>query len=285
MRSIVFTNARDEYLINEWIAHYLLLDFTTVYVYDHLSVTPIRQTASAFLSSPLFKDRVIVEEISRSYLGKDKVILNAYRYAKDKGYDWAMYIDADEFLYLKDHDSISQYVEWFLSKEPSTLQIGFPWVMFGSNHHDTPPANNIMDSFIKSAKTNFDHVKTICFVKKIDLSNAVVPVPHFLVFQDYILFSFLTDFNHLVPVTSWKFPKQYDTLTLDSYLAHYQNQSYETYLHRKVLRNRDDCPKINYPRHTPSHFHTMFNDITNTLVRDKYADNIQKLLSSLTTVD
>ena len=38
---ILFTNARDEPNISEWIAHHLLLGFDKVIVFDHLSSIPI----------------------------------------------------------------------------------------------------------------------------------------------------------------------------------------------------------------------------------------------------
>jgi hypothetical protein len=37
----LFTNARDEPNIAEWIAHHINLGFDKIYVFDHLSVEPI----------------------------------------------------------------------------------------------------------------------------------------------------------------------------------------------------------------------------------------------------
>ena len=39
---VLFTNARDEPNIAEWIAHHLLLGFDKVFVFDHLSKEPIQ---------------------------------------------------------------------------------------------------------------------------------------------------------------------------------------------------------------------------------------------------
>ena len=38
---VLFTNARDEPNIAEWIAHHLLLGFDKIIVFDHLSKVPI----------------------------------------------------------------------------------------------------------------------------------------------------------------------------------------------------------------------------------------------------
>lgn len=281
MKTIIFTNARDEYLINEWIAHYFLLGFCTVYVYDHLSVTPIQHTASIFLNNAIYSDRLIVKRIDHPVIGKASLIKNSFQYAKENNYDWAMYVDADEFLYLRDFDNISQYIEYFLLKKPDTLQIGFPWVMFGSNGLDTDPSHNILESFTKSQEYNHDHIKTICRVQLIDTENATVPVPHFLKYSSFPKHSYLFDFNNFKPLKSWIFEKTYPTLSLDAYIAHYQFQSYDTYIRRKVARGRDDLPQCNYPSFSKTEFHSKYNDITNNFPRDKYAKNIQELLTQL----
>ena len=39
----LFTNARDEPNIAEWVAHHLLLGFDRIHIFDHKSVTPISQ--------------------------------------------------------------------------------------------------------------------------------------------------------------------------------------------------------------------------------------------------
>ena len=41
---ILFTNARDEPNIAEWVAHHLLLGFDKVIIFDHLSKVPIKTT-------------------------------------------------------------------------------------------------------------------------------------------------------------------------------------------------------------------------------------------------
>jgi hypothetical protein len=281
MKTIIFTNARDEYLINEWIAHNILIGFSTVFVYDHLSKIPISQTASIFLQSPLYRDNVVVERIDRNVLGKCSIMVQSYKYAKENGYDWAMYLDADEFLYLRDFDNITQYIQWFLSKQPNTLQIGIPWLLFGSNNLDHPPTHNIMHNFTKSQPNNSNHIKSLCYVRNIDFDHVTAQNPHFISFPLFSQLSFLSDFNTFNPKSPWIFDKCYPWNSLDVYVAHYQSQSYQTYLDRKVLRPRDDVPGQAFPHPQPLVFHRWYNDVTNTNPRDKYAAQIQLLLKQL----
>jgi hypothetical protein len=41
MKTILFTNVRDETNIVEWVAHHLNLGFSFICIYDHLSVIPV----------------------------------------------------------------------------------------------------------------------------------------------------------------------------------------------------------------------------------------------------
>ena len=40
---VLFTNARDEQNIKEWVVHHLLLGFDCIYIFDHLSVVPLEE--------------------------------------------------------------------------------------------------------------------------------------------------------------------------------------------------------------------------------------------------
>ena len=39
---ILFTNARDELKLKEWVAHHLLLGFDFIYIFDHKSKIPLK---------------------------------------------------------------------------------------------------------------------------------------------------------------------------------------------------------------------------------------------------
>jgi len=45
---ILFTNARDELCIKEWIAHHLLLGFNLIYIFDHMSKNPLAEVLRGF---------------------------------------------------------------------------------------------------------------------------------------------------------------------------------------------------------------------------------------------
>ena len=44
----LFTNARDELHIKEWVAHHLLIGFDQIIIFDHKSVTPLKNIFQHF---------------------------------------------------------------------------------------------------------------------------------------------------------------------------------------------------------------------------------------------
>ena len=72
------------------------------------------------------------------------------------------------------------------------------------------------------------------------------------------------------------------------FIAHYVVQSEETYINRKVKLPTDDegqfRPRdsiMSVPITETNNIHTIFNNKINTIVRDKYSDNIKQFLNSI----
>jgi hypothetical protein len=103
--TILFTNARDEQNIAEWIAHHLLLVFDKVVVFDHLSKVPI---SSLFKTD--FNGRLNI--ISVNGVGNIKINLmkDALEIASKGNYNWMLYLDADEFLNLNGFIGVKEYL-------------------------------------------------------------------------------------------------------------------------------------------------------------------------------
>ena len=49
MKTILFTNARDEHHILEWVIHHLHLGFDSIYIIDHLSIIYSNEILISFL--------------------------------------------------------------------------------------------------------------------------------------------------------------------------------------------------------------------------------------------
>lgn len=119
MKTILFTNARDEEKIFEWTVHHNNLGFTNIYIYDHLSIKPIEDIVKNV-------PNILVEPIETEEINKVILMKISYEFAKKNNYDWMLYLDADEFLILPKFENINS----FLQNYENYQQVGINWVFF-----------------------------------------------------------------------------------------------------------------------------------------------------------
>ena len=103
-RTILFTNARDENNIKEWVAHHLLIGFDLIYIFDHKSKKPISDELKNF------KKGVVVERCEMDGPIKMQLMMKASKIATASGADWMLYLDADEFLILNAFNHVKTFV-------------------------------------------------------------------------------------------------------------------------------------------------------------------------------
>ena len=260
----LFTNARDERHLNEWIAHHLLLGFDHIHIFDHKS--------NPAILSPFSPRRVSVERCTLENPVKIPLMKRAVRIAKGAGCDWMLYLDADEFLILNAFSHIKSMLRHFYLAHSLSLN----WVMFGSNHHvkDPPPENLIMESYTKSNPNVDQHVKT--FVRPQEVFN-ITNAHNYHIYKSERMMNVdgqkmkRSDGDAFHPVQrSWnKYP---------AYIAHYHYQSEETYRRRKATYSSDDGTGVRPPP-TPD-FHIHDNNEENKEAQ-KYVGNVKQLLSRL----
>jgi|688.fasta_scaffold76602_3 hypothetical protein len=255
---MLFTNARDEKNINEWIAHHFLLGFDKIFIFDHLSAVPI--------SGPRFNGKLTICRVNES---KNNIKLDfmgrALNVALKNNADWMLYLDADEYLCINNYNNIKSFLNNFKKADI----IGINWLMFGSNDHINHPNGTIVDNFTKSDIRLNQHVKS--FVRPECVKRIVNP--HFYIIDDisrsYNAFGFRMNngpFNN-TPIIFFKSP---------IYVAHYHIQSEDEYKHRKG-RLMDDGSKPNIL--SSKEIHSMHNEIVNNQLKCKYGDNIRKFLA------
>ena len=259
MKTILFTNARDEYSILEWSIHHINLGFTSVYIYDHKSINPISYTLEGLKN--VIVNRIDIDEISKIELMKDAV-----SYSKDNKYDWMLYLDADEFLALPLYKNVDQFLDSYREFD----QICINWVLFGSNFLADRPLDTILESYIRSTGYLDKHIK--CFVRP----NSVIDIvnPHYYIIKDQNsstgIFYNKQDSNELAycPI--------HNDIPLEmthAYIAHYIYQAYNVFIDRKIGRKRDD----NNEDFGVCHFdekmlHSHYNNTITTNIRDLYND-------------
>jgi len=252
---LLAANVKDEKNIVEWTEWHLDIGFNHIYIADDDSTIPV--------SSLIYDTRVSIDvktDVKKAYI-EDSII-----YARKHGFDFIMYLDGDEYLYIPDRD-----LHFFLYRFPkTTIGICFHWLMFGSNGHDIGDTSNLVKMFTRSCNRLNDHVKTLAKVKYIK----GVYDPH--AFKFSTLESIFTADGRLVTDYRGKitpFPEPFDVRS--AYIAHYFLQTREEYLRRKIRRARDDDRTFRSLSEEgfildakgeldASSFHRRYNDIENT---------------------
>jgi hypothetical protein len=256
MKTILFTNARDEDNMLEWTVHHRNLGFDNIFIYDHKSIYPISKTLQGI-------DYVTVINISDDFVPKIELMKRAAQYAKNNTFDWLLYLDADEFLALPLFPNVNS----FLHNYPNNQQICVNWLVFGSNFLNEKPKGTMLESYIRSTLLISDVVKSFVRPDKvIDVGN-----PHFFIVENMELSGgIFGDRQYVSQPAICSVDKSIPFDKYPAYIAHYIFQSYDMYKRRKVNRKRDDDGGNYDHNYNETEFHGFYNDIEMTHIRDLY---------------
>ena len=136
----------EERYIDEWIQYHLGIGFDHIYVYDNSDNYSLQAKKT---------DHVTIIH----YPGKTKQLeaydsfVSTYR----SKYIWGAFIDIDEFIVLKQHASINE----FLAQYHRCEAIGLNWLMFGTNHQTEYIAEPVTYRFTRCASKLNPHIKSI----------------------------------------------------------------------------------------------------------------------------
>jgi hypothetical protein len=134
--------AEDNY-IDEWIDYHLKLGFDDIYVYQNNWYFNVK------------KSNVYSIEIN-GYAKQEEAYNHFLKTYKDD-YDWVAFFDIDEFLVLKQHKDIKQ----FLLDYNGYKSVGINWVFFGDNGLEFCGDYSVLNRFIKRQIGVDKHVKSI----------------------------------------------------------------------------------------------------------------------------
>jgi len=271
MKVIVFTNARDEPHILEWISHYLNLGFDHVFIYDHQSKIPISSLIAPKNISLV--NRITITRLDDNIRNmKSTLMTRALDISKEKGFDWMLYIDADEFLYLKNNDNIKTFLEHYKRYH----QVGINWLMFGTNFMNVEVEGTLLEKYTRSASELNRHIKS--FVKP---RYAKKPMnPHV-----YHMRGNLSIHCENKPLGPDPYFFETTTLPIDvtAYFAHYIHQAHDVYIKRKIALPRDDNGKFRIQL-TETELHQRNNEII-TIDMLKYNEENKRMISVLNGSD
>ena len=239
MKTALVCIAKNEDLyIQEWIDYNKKLGFDKIFIYENNWRCNI-------------EDPILVK-IPYDGLNKQVEAYNHFIQNYKNEYDYAAFFDVDEFLVLKKHKTVNE----FITEYQNSNGIGVNWVWFGSGGKLTIEESGVGDSvlkrFIKKENTKNEGMKTILNLK----SHGLMVLPH----------------NPNIPIfdTDRRIiygPANPNGSTDIAQLNHYFFKSYEEYV-KKCERGRADMVVSN---RTADVWYKHINDnieIEDTLARD-----------------
>jgi hypothetical protein len=255
---ILFTNARDEPNIAEWVAHHLLLGFDKVVIFDHLSKNPIDK-----IIGNDFNGKLEVLRVDGGGNIKLDLMNRAVDIATNKNYSWMLYLDADEFLYLR-NKNVQQYLDIFRDADA----IGINWLLFGTSGYKQQPKGLLTENFVRSELMLNSHIKS--FVRPSCVTKIVNP--HYYMIYDRTRYYSGTG----TQMKMGPFSVQMIPFTKSScYIAHYYTQSEEEHLRRKSRQLDDGSVGKN---NMLEDIHKQYNNVINIQMKRDFSAKTKELL-------
>jgi len=133
----------DDY-IQEWVDYNLKLGFDQIYIYQNDWRCSIEHPN--------------VTKIEYDGVGRQNEAYNDFMQERSSNYDWVAYFDVDEFLVLKKHFSIKDFINSYMEYNV----IGINWRLFGDNGLTEKGDDlSVLKRFTKRQKGLNPHVKSI----------------------------------------------------------------------------------------------------------------------------
>jgi hypothetical protein len=146
---VCIAKKEDEY-IQEWISYHLKLGFDKIFIYkndwDYEIHNPKVQTFK--VNGPRMQVPVYNQFI-KEYKNE---------------YDWVAILDVDEFLVLKKHNNIHEFIKDYENYDA----IGINWVLFGDNNLTSTSERDVLSRFTKRQNEVNPHIKSIVKLNKVN---------------------------------------------------------------------------------------------------------------------
>ena len=233
---IIQTTAKDEdIIICEWIVHNILLGVDHIYIYDDNSIIPITTTIQ--ILPEWIKNKVTVFRLEFDFYNETEIKNTEYWefYKKEKYWSnlkqhflinyfinkynniskWCLFIDVDEFIYLKTYTNMNEFMKNYENEPGLYLQ----WLLYGTSYHiDINDKTLIMDNNLYHSNNYHPTGKSI--IKMKEFNNKYIYDIHTLINKDKLYY----------------FDKHAKPFELSIHLAHYHKINVKTFLKRKLRK-------------------------------------------------
>lgn len=150
----------------EWIAHYRVLGFERIVIYDNGS-----NDTSCRILGPLADARIVDAVYWRD---RDERQVRAYNDAVRRLrplVEWCLFADLDEFLVLDPGLTLEDLVP----ESPEIAAVGIPWRIFGSGGQRNRGTDLVIERFTKAAPTFHRLVKSLIRLRDVEAMGIHVP--------------------------------------------------------------------------------------------------------------
>lgn len=227
--ALVAIACNEDHYLREWFTYHHNIGFDDIFVYEN---------------NWSFKEEVpdYVHLIDWPGSVQQLPAYNDFIKKHNKEYDWALFIDVDEFFVpnqFKDaKEALSFYKDYY--------GVGFNWKLFGSNGLEKADySKGVIERFTKSQKGLNQHIKTAINLKRCNemciADDVMFICPHFVGIAMRTYFTIRAD---LLAYSMGPFAKVDDWLSRDykmPYIAHYITKSREECFERRS-GSRADTP-------------------------------------------
>lgn len=149
--------------LNEWIQYHLKLGFSKIYIYDNSDENEAR----------IFQSN----EVEIVHFPGTCMQINAYNHflqniRKSREFEWGGFIDIDEFIVLKKHETIIE----LLMEHCKDGALALNWVLFGSNGETEYRNEPVLKRFIRRSKDVNFHIKSLFCLDDVES----IAIPHYV---------------------------------------------------------------------------------------------------------
>lgn len=225
--ALVCIAKNEDNYIDEWIQYHTKLGFDDIFVYQNdWRWNGNYSNVHKYEIDGLDKQREAYNHFITNNIGK---------------YRWAAFFDIDEFLVLKKHKNIRE----FIIDYKDFPAVGINWVFFGNNNHtEITNTFSLLKRFTKRQNGVDKHVKCIVKLDKGIIMDVHNPLSHWVAVDKTI---HTGPFNH-------------NGIDDIAQLNHYYSKTPEEF-NLKCLRGRADTSDLNLRRNLSNYNDHNFNDI------------------------
>lgn len=227
----IFKNEKPYIL--EWLSHHTMIGITDFYIADNIS-----SDGTSELLNSLHNDGLITRLTWPTHPGV-KPQLPAYEklaeLAKNDGADWALFIDADEFITLDENfNSIQSAIEKIMTLNDNIAGITINWATYGSSKIIINPENKVLSNFEYRFKKDSNINRHYKSLVKLDAFVSSGNTPHEFKIKNHHKYINTVGQEHSDPLSGMSEKVIWENIKIN----HYMIKSKAEYVSKKMTKGR-----------------------------------------------